>query len=793
MFDRYFELFYNVIGRKKWPVFIAVMALIGAALVGLRFINFSNNIEALLPADPDISRSMAFLKDSNLSNKVVISLALTAPDKDKKDLFAAVDQLAGSLKPPLFTKVTVGLSELKMTDDMEFFFDKIPQIFTDDDLTAIGGQINQKGISERMRKNYFQLLKPEGIFMNSMLRSDPLGFNIVMLNKLKALSTSLGYNVTVEGGHFISPDNRHAMIIAQTTVPVTDARGSKQLFADIDEQLRKLPNYISADIVSGHSHTLSNEKVIKKDVALTSIVASVVFVLLFLFIFKDASAVLIFLIPLFSIFQAIYICYFFMGGLSYSVIGLATVLAGISVDYGIQVYVAARNAKDTAHDISRIARPVAVGALTTVAVFFSFLFSRIEGYQQLGYLSILGLALSLVYCFLILPHFVSKKTMGLKVGWKLEEVNWSNNAVVGIWLGLTLVFLFFAVHVKFDSNIYKIDGTESSILRAEKRFQEIWGQERPAMLVTAGKSLEEALERNDRIAHEAIKAIGADHFSSLSMLWPSEKTRRGNLERWKQFWGQGRESELKRLIGKEGEKYGFATDAFSPFFSNLHRGTITDTGPIDNDLISKLKERFINKTRDGYQVLSFFPDDKKYVDAISELSKKHPETFLVSGRSMSQRISEVIYSDIILMTAITSVLVILLTYFYFRNVKELLMALVPVVTGIVWLFGLMSIFGIAFNLSTLITGIALMGICVDYGIFMVYRCRYNLKSGIVMAVALSAIATLIGTGVLILADHPALFYVGLTMTVGIGAGYLSSLLVIPQLYRLLLPLREEKQ
>jgi predicted RND superfamily exporter protein len=145
------------------------------------------------------------------------------------------------------------------------------------------------------------------------------------------------------------------------------------------------------------------------------------------------------------------------------------------------------------------------------------------------------------------------------------------------------------------------------------------------------------------------------------------------------------------------------------------------------------------------------------------------------------------------MTAITSVLVILLTYFYFRNVKELLMALVPVVTGIVWLFGLMSIFGIAFNLSTLITGIALMGICVDYGIFMVYRCRYNLKSGIVMAVALSAIATLIGTGVLILADHPALFYVGLTMTVGIGAGYLSSLLVIPQLYRLLLPLREEKQ
>jgi predicted RND superfamily exporter protein len=104
----------------------------------------------------------------------------------------------------------------------------------------------------------------------------------------------------------------------------------------------------------------------------------------------------------------------------------------------------------------------------------------------------------------------------------------------------------------------------------------------------------------------------------------------------------------------------------------------------------------------------------------------------------------------------------------------------------------MAIFDIAFNLSTLITGIALMGICVDYGIFMVYKCRSNSRTGIVMAVFLSALATIIGTGVLILAQHPALFYIGLTMTIGLVTGCLSSLFVIPYLYRFAFPQRKEE-
>ncbi len=792
MFDKYFDLFYDFTKKRKWPIFFILLLLIATALAGLPLLKFSSDIEALLPGDPEISRSMNFLKNSGISNKVIISLGLTSPEKDKEALLQAADQLAGSLNPPLFTKVTVGLSESGMTGDMDFFFRNIPQIFSERDLASIDAQITSEKVSAKMRKNYLQLLKPEGIFMNSMLRSDPLGLNLLMLNKLKALSGSFGYNISMEKGHFISADGRHAMLIVQTTVPVTDTRGAGELFQNLEEQLRKLPDYISSDVVSGHAHSISNERVMKKDVNLTTVIASVVFVLLFLFVFRDGGATLIFLIPLFSIFQAVYLCYFFFGRLSYAVVGLSTVLAGISVDYGIQVYIAARNAKDAPGDIKRIAKPVFIGALTTGVVFFSFLFSGIEGYRQLGWLCIFGLAFSLVYCIFILPHFTAKRNTDVLFGERLENYNWSNKHIVMPWAMLTAVLMFFAFNVRFDGNIYKIDGTESGILQAEKRFQEVWGRNKTAMLVVPGESYEKALEENDAIYKEATTVIGAEKFAGFSMLWPAEKTRKENAARWKRFWEQGREEKLKKLIEEEGVKYGFSRQAFAPFFDNLYK-TPEDSDTAGPGFISGLKDRFLRKNRDGYQSVSFFPDEKESVEVVKRIITRHPGAFLVSESALSEKISGVVYADIAKMAVITAVLVVLFTFLYLRNFREVVISFVPVVTGLVWLFGIMSLSGVSFNLSTLITGITLMSICVDYGIFMVYRCRHNLKTGIVMGVALSALTTIIGTGVLIFAKHPALFYVGLTMTIGVGSGYLSSLLVVPYLYRITMPSEKGKE
>jgi predicted exporter len=794
MGKQYFDMLYAWIGGRRWFALAVMLCLTAAALTSLRFIHLSSNIESMLPEDAEIIRSMDFLKHSAATNKVIISLSLNSTDKGKGDLFAAADMLKDSLRPPFFTKVTVGLSGLDMAESMKYFSDRAPYLLSEKDMQSIESMITRKGVAERMQRDYLMLLKPEGIFMGAMLRSDPLGINALVMNKVKALAASLGYSINIENGHFISRDGRHALVIAQTPVSAIDTLGSKRLLYYLGEKIKGLPPGVSADIISGHTHSLSNERVLKRDVGLTSIVASIAFILLFLFVFADLSAVLIFLIPLFAIFQSIYLCYFFLGGLSYSVVGLSTVLAGISVDYGIFVYMTARNADNPADDVRRIAGPVSAGALTTLAVFFSFLFSSMGGYRQLGYLIIVGLVLSMIYSFLILPHFFSKKKVRLFDTNMMELMSIKGVYVIAFWAIPTVFLLFFAFTVRFNSNIYKIDGTEPAILRTEERFHKIWGQDRPAILVATGENLEKALEKNDAI-YKDVAGIAGGRFTSLTTLLPSEKTQRENFERWKRFWSQERIEKLRRLITETGAAYGFSGRAFLPFFKDINSATYKKDDGEGNDFIVSLKDRFVQKDTlnggNGYQILSFFSDDAYFADSITQLIKRYPGAFIVSPRAFSSRIAKAVYSDIILMTVITASLVILFTYFYFRNLKELLLALVPVATSIIWVFGLMAIFGILFNLSTLITAIALMGICVDYGIFMVYRCRTKTNTGVVTGVSLAALTTVIGTGVLIFAKHPALFNVGVTMTIGITTGYLSSIFVVPYLYHLMFPSREK--
>ena len=77
-----------------------------------------------------------------------------------------------------------------------------------------------------------------------------------------------------------------------------------------------------------------------------------------------------------------------------------------------------------------------------------------------------------------------------------------------------------------------------------------------------------------------------------------------------------------------------------------------------------------------------------------------------------------------------------------------------------------------------------VGIVSDYGMFMVYYCKYKYQTGTIIAVTLAAVTTLIGAGVLLFAQHPVLFSIGVTLVTGVLSGYLSSLLIIPAAYRL---------
>jgi len=328
VFDRYFPIIYDFVKNKKSPVSGIIVMITIAAIAGLGLLTFESSIEIMLPDEDNIHQTIGFLRNSALSDKIVISLSLASDDKEKSDLFRAADQLEASLTLPLFTRTVSGASGTEIMNEV-LYSHYFPYIATEEDLLSIEGMITSEYVSGRMQEIYRQLLRPQSIFTASMFYADPLGINLLLLHKLKRQAASMGYKVGVENGHFISPDGRHTMIIAHTSVPITDSAGSGKLMEVLREKLGELPSYVSADIVSGHLHTVSNERVIKKDIRLTIGIAAIAFLLLFFILFRDIKAVLVFLIPLASVVLSMNLSSFIMGSLSYWVVGLGTVIAGI--------------------------------------------------------------------------------------------------------------------------------------------------------------------------------------------------------------------------------------------------------------------------------------------------------------------------------------------------------------------------------------------------------------------------------------------------------------------------------
>ncbi len=771
--------------KRKRIISVLAAGIILISAIGLRSISFDNNIELMLPANPEILRSMRFLRESNLSDKVILSLRLKSPEYITHDLIQAVDQLENSLKPPLITDVISGVSKADLMQEMHSFMRYVPQLLSEQELSKIAKQITSEGVKTSLSRDYQQLLTPGSGFVTPFIRSDPLGIKIGFLSNIQKLSSSLGYKVQIKDGYFISQDGRNAMLILKTPVRLTDGFGSKNLIEYLHKQLESLPEFISADIIAGHIHTISNEDVMKKDIRLTLTIVSVAFLLLFLFVFRDIRAVLIFIIPLISVLVSINLSAIILGKLSYFIIGMGAVVAGIAVDYGIHVYLAVRTGDGRADAVKKIIKPVIIAALTTISVFTAFFFSSVQGYHQLALFSIISIILCLVCALFILPHLLTGKSYkNLPVMFRKTSSlhsQTSDRICIACWGAIIIAAIVLSRQVEFNSDISQLDGSKQDVIQTEQEFHNVWGgADKPAILVVSGKNLEETLQRNERIYAEAVNM----EFTSFSKLWLSNQTRTANSARWNKFWKQGRELKLRELLQEHGQDYHFSNDAFSPFFKHLYTDEVIENMPEGLTFFNRLKERFILKKADGYQVLSFFPDKDQYIKALSAISSRYPKTFLVSVNTFSRMLSQSVSSEVIFLSGITALLILALTCLLLRNIRLTLLALIPVITGILLILGIMPAIGLSLNAPCVIAGIIVIGLCIDYGIFMVYTCRYNLKTGTRMAVSLSALTTIIGAGALLFAMHPVLFSIGITLVIGVTGGYISALLVIPSLHRL---------
>jgi predicted exporter len=772
-------------GRRK-ILLAATAVLIAAAGLAVRNLELREDIESMLPDDDsNVARDFRSLQAAPFTRKIAITLT-GGPGTDPAALASAADRLAAALPSPDIGRVATGPAGVSGGGFASWLAGALPSLATEEDLAALENRIAGNGVGNRLRDSRDRLLSLEGPALKETIRSDPLSFHELVLEKMRYLNMIPGARLSE--GRFASPDGKSVLLIADTSVPVTDSRGGSRLLEHVSKQVEAaVPRDIRTSVVCGHRYSVANAKTIQRDLYVILSLASLAVLGIYVFHLRGLGAVYVFLVPGFALIIASGTIALISKDVSALTLGFGGVLLGIADEYAMHVYFSCRKGgKDPAAVVGEVSRPILFGGAATLVSFAVMLPSRLPGQRQLAVYAMTGIVASLAISLVVLPHLirpanVPARTSRLDRGLRPAPMR---AMIVIAWVLLLSFASWQSTRVRFNGDLRALGFVPPDLREAERELAETWGDVRgKAILFAEGKDLDAALAANDRLFRVLSGTVPEGQLVSLAPALPSRETREANLRRWAEFWRGGRAARLAADLRRAGGPLGFSGDAFAPFLATLEEPP--KTGSIDDlraagmgDLVDSLAIREPGSVR----VMTLVPDTPETIDSLTGRIEGIPGVRLVSPARFGDDIGRTIRREFSWYIVLTLLLVLALVVAVFRRPKRILLALVPVVTGLVSMLGIMGMLGMEFNLFNIVATILIIGLCVDYGIYIVCKITDGLDHAAERAVLASGMTTLAGFGSLVLARHPAMHSVGVTVLLGIGFGIASALLVIPALH-----------
>ncbi|PLY02788.1 MAG: hypothetical protein C0623_03245 [Desulfuromonas sp.] len=776
---------YEKLEHRRTGLTIALLVLLLIAGGLLSRLEVEQSIVAMLPdGDSRVASDFGLLQQAPFARKLVIHLR-AEPDVPLEQLLAATDRLRAALPADLFRNLLSGPTDIDPIGLTRGLGNALPFLLEADDLEQIEQQLTPEKIDRQLATRFAELLQPQGIALKESIRHDPLGLQQLAFAKLGYLNPLPG--VRIEQGQFVSADGRSSLLLADTPALITDAVAGRKLVDAFAGARRVLPVGITADLLSGHPYTLANAEAIQKDMQRVLVVSGVGILLLFTLFLRRLHAVAVFLLPLFCIAAALVITSLWFGRVSGITIGFGAVLLGITIDFGLHVYFALQHGSGLRPALLKaVSRPVLFGGLTTLAAFSILLNSDLPGQRQLAIFAMAGIITALMLALLVLPHYVGSNsaTRSTRTWFDLNRVfreqpnlRW---VVVLLWFGVAMVSAFEAQNMTINGELRQLSYRPEELRRAEQSLADVWGRMRDRALVfVAAETMDDALDTNQKVWQLLKQQQVESEAVSLAPLIAAPATQQQRLDNWQRFW-QRNGDRTSRLVQSAGLKYGFSGDAFQPFFDSLERTPEPiSTKSLEQWGLGGLLDNLAPKKKEGAQLISLIPDRPQLIEKLEPSLAAIPGVTLVSQSRFGRQLSREIAADFANFIIYAGLAVLMLLLLLFRRIQDVLLALLPVLTGLLAMFGGMGWLGIEMNLFNVIATILIIGLGVDYGIFMVCHSRQTAETASTRAIVVSGLTTLVGFGALILARHPALHSIGLTVLLGISAAVPTAVLVIP--------------
>ena len=777
--------------------------MIAAGVWSFLHLEVSENIDASIPGNQAFEKLKPLL---DKGKKTVIFSLEVSPETPPYQIRETADSLVKLLEQNAgeFVGDFQYQSDIDPDEFGQFFYDHLYLFLDDNDYVQITQKLNTDSISRIMKANKISLSTPEGIALKDWIVRDPLHLMSFGYNKFKndVMSDAMMQNE----GLFISKTGTQLFVYAKLKYNASVSKLNRKLAGKLagtkaDWSITHPENnldYFGTFLIAN-----ANATQIEADIKLTVTIAVLFIVLLLLYYYRNALILVFFLLPgAFGVLFAVLAIYLWQGHVSGIALGAGAVVLGIVVDYSFHFFSQFKQTKNANETRKQIFLPLLVSGTTTIVAFLALTFAQSEVLHDFGLITAFSLTGALVFVLAFLPvllspieHKFNFKNANTLDDW-FDKINLEPKGrgkwMVPLIIVLTGIFYFFATDIEFESDLNKINFYPEELKQAELKHQNINPDtEKRVNFLVEGTDNNNTATKNQKLyvvlsKHRA--EYGITEINSLGLLVVSEELQQQKIDRWESFWNNHRES-VWESVSKSADSLGFRSSAFGGF-----NQWITQKQQPENlyDFIGQsrsLSEMLlpVQNTKNYSLVTSLVVSKDKYEDFKTQFSQNE-NAVLVDGSGIMSILTETVKDDFNYLLIFASALVLIAMLLIYGSIELTLVSFIPIALSWIWILGIASLLNFKFNFVNIIIVTFIFGLGDDFAIFITDGLQTKYKYGRKVlghyktGIVLSSVSTIIGTGVLFFAKHPAIKSIAGISVTGIVTIVFISFFVQPLLF-----------
>jgi len=708
----------------------------------------------------------------------------------------------------------------KMEEDLErikpvlSLFLTRPYLFLDEaDIPKLKEKWDEREIARQVRKNKGILISHASFGMKDLIQIDPFEMRWLFMERWKTGMKGMEFDES--SNLFLSKDQHFLFIVAEPVRSATDFSFSKSLMEAMEKTASSIRSdqghHVKVSFTGAYPIALSEEKTLRLDMQSSFFCSLVLVLIFFLFAYRRWMTLVFAGLPLFGGIQlTMGVASLILGSLNILTSAFAAILVGLGIDFSIHLYDRYHHERVLGADISsavettltQTGQGIWTGAFTTIFAFAVLYFSRVQGIVELAFLVSVGLICLLICTYFVLPSFLIWNDRRRKpyLYQPLQPFGLKNLSSIlerrpflfffG-FIGITIFFIFFALHIEMEREFRNLRPKEIPSLEVLDRMVKAFGKAKmEALAIHEGKEIDSLFLKEEALIRtlEKYKKRGdLDSFTSLSTFISSRQKQKRVAQAIRESINL---EKVSKNFVKALRENGFKVSEFDPLIRALEEVrqgnekiyspealiTFLNTGPF-----KKWIEHLLIKKGDAYKVVSYLYYGKGKL-SLDRLEKDLSGISITGPERVESEMLQIVKEDLFLLTPIAFLLILFFIFLHFRTWRTTLLTLTPLVMGLIWMVGAMSLLGIRIHFVNAIILPMIIGMGIDNGVHLMHRYLEKGEKDVAYALqttgramVMCSLTTMLGFGSLVTARYQALSTMGWVTILGMGFCLLTSL------------------